>query len=169
MHKSQTMLMLKENFGSATRWAKRYSFTISAVNDLLNKRGYYTSMSVPNNWTAAYRIIQQLIIDGYSTQLIADGWDPTLVDTTKIIDITKTKPTPEHDLQAICWDVCELGDEYTCNLFNSPTPDAGPLAVLFMMEKSNKATKSACHFLNKKYIAYMFCVESTDVITIWAR
>ena len=169
MYKSQTMLTLREDFGSSTRWAKKYNFTISAVNDLLNKRGYYTTMSVPNNWTAAYRILQQLILDGYSEQLKADGWDPALVDTTKIININKTKSTSEQHLQTICWDVCELGDEYTCNLFNSPTPDAGPLAILFMMEKSSKATRLACKFLTKKYTTYMFYMESADVITIWTK
>ena len=169
MHKPQTVLALKENCFSITAWAKQYNFSISAVNDLLHKRGYYTVMSVPNSWTAAYRILQQLILDGYSKQLKADGWDPTLVDTTKILNIGKTKATSDNDLQAICWDVCELGDEYTCNLFNSPTPDAGPLAILFMMEKNSKATRLACKFLTKKYTTYMFYMESADVITIWTK
>jgi len=167
--KPQTVLALKNNYGSITNWAHRYNFNVSGVNDIIHRRGYFATMQVPNNWTAAYRIIQQLILDGFAEQITADGWNTSLIDTTKIIVSTRLKTTPEQNLEIICWDVCELGDEYTCNLFNSSTPEAGPLAILFMMEKNNQATRAACKFLNKKYITYMFYVESTDVITIWTK
>jgi hypothetical protein len=175
VRKPQTVLAIKKSNRSVSAWAKKNKFTVSAVNDILHKRGYYIPMDVPNDWTNAYVILQQLIKDGYSKQLEADGWDPKLVDINKHFELStraflKTKVTSlEEDVVTISSEVCELGDIYTCNIFLSPTPDAGPVAILFMMEKNARATRKACEFLNKTFIAYKFYVESSDVITIWTE
>jgi hypothetical protein len=132
-------------------------------------------MTAPNDWTNAYVILQHLIRDGYEKELIADGWDISQIDLDKSLKTStrtsfKGKSTSlNKDIVAISWAVCELGDACTCNIFVSPTPDAGPVAILFMMEKNSHFTRKACKFLNKTFISYKFYVESSDVITIWTK
>ena len=162
---SQTSLAIQGNHKSITTWAKLHNFHISAVNDVIHKRGYYIPMRVPNRPTKAYRILQQLIEEGYTKMLEADGWDCSKIDNKKFRPPVKR----ETDFEKICWSICELGDEFTCNVFLSPVPDAGPVAILFMMEHNGRATAIACECLNANYLSYTFCVESSDVITIWAN
>lgn len=163
-----TTMAIKYNHVYVSEWCKQHSYNISAVNDILNRRGPYMNMNVPNSWTKAYAILQTLIIEGYGEQLIVDGWDISLIDTTKPIQ-TPSPATKIIDMEQLCWTVCELGDDYTCNIFISPTPDAGPLGILYMMEHNQKATETACIVLNNNYTNHSFYAESADVITIWTR
>jgi hypothetical protein len=164
-------MAIKGQHNSVSAWAKAHNFHVSGVNDIIHRRGYFATMTVPNKGTHAYAILQQLIFEGFGKMVQADGWDITLIDMSKPIQTVAYTPRPstETDYEKICWDLCELGDEYTCNIFLSPVPDAGPLAILFMMEKEHKHTKFACTYLNKRYVKYDFIMDSESVIFIWAK
>jgi hypothetical protein len=166
--KSFTVEAIKRKHKYLTKWCKDHGYGSSLVNDMLHRRAGYIEMDTPSTWSKAYRVLQDLIKEGHGEALAHDGWDPKLIDLDFEVPVIERK-TAVTDLESICWDVCELGDEYTCNIFMSPVPDAGPVAVLFMMEKSTKATRHACTLLNSTRPGFEFYMESAALISIWAQ
>lgn len=164
---SFTVEAIKLKHKYLSKWCKDHGFGNSLVNDILHRRAGYIEMDTPSKWSKAYKVLQDLIKEGHGEALSNDGWNPSLIDLDYAVPIIERKVTT--DLESICWDVCELGDEYTCNIFMSPVPDAGPVAVLFMMEKSSKATRHACTLLNSTRPGLEFYMESADLISIWAQ
>lgn len=175
MPKTNATAQIARTFGSFSAWTKQHEFRRSQASDILNCRGHYTARHVPRPGTTSLRILVAALTDGFEEALALDGW--SVADIIKASKQCQTATSTairlsplaiSAALQAMSFAVCELGDDYTCNVFVSPSPDAGPLAVLYMMQASPAQAKAALQFLADKYPAYDFYLENNrDVITVW--
>lgn len=170
-----TVLSITQKNDTLTAWAKKHSIAVSVVNDVLHKRASYGNPSYkPKKHTSAYKILQQLILEGHTAALKADGWDISIIDTSvECIIKNRTKSTEQVSLSTsfidISFNLADLGNEFTNNIFLSPCPEAGPIAIIYMMEQLPRITKKAVGWLNTKFRNYNFAQESGDVISVWSN
>jgi hypothetical protein len=164
----KTIAAIKKKYRTVSAFCIAHNFNNSLVNDLLHKRAHYANNYPVRSTSKAYQVLQVIIEIGCKNALIADGIDISYVDTKKITTLETIYVQPKYDttdLDFMMLKVYELGDEYCCKVFSS-TNEAGPRALLFMLEMNPVITKRTLQFLRHSFVKSTFTMQSNCVITV---
>ena len=186
-NKPATVLAIRAKYRTLANFAKPHNLNLTALNDLLYRRGAYDpSKRFPRKFTNGYFILQTIIKEGFQNELTQDGWDCSQIDLNFEAKLAIRKSTLNTDalclpipkykaeslestLRGVVDALCSLDDMYNCNFFISTIPEAGPIAILLTMENSIKHTNIAVKLLSDAFTDYEFNAQSSDVITIWEK
>lgn len=176
---SNTSRALKKKHGVIIAWSRANGFDNCFVNAVLHRRKRYAYPDYEFSPTSqGYAVLYTLIKDGFAEELLKDGWNTSYIDIdTPLLPATNNSKQAwisvvhkdmESKLIDISNSLCDLGDGYTNSIFFAHA-EGGPVAVMFMMQKEDRATIAATLFLIQNYPMFEFFKESADVISIWTK